>query len=179
MSEPFLGAISIFAFNFAPLHYALAQGQLMQIQQNQGLFSLLGTSFGGDGIRTFGLPDLQSRLPIGVGQGPSLSVRNTGDRGGAEAVILDETTIPSHNHVLYASSAATADSAGGPSLMLGSLTAADRVLYAGLGAPNFKLEPLASGTVTGGGGNQPHNNIQPCLALNYAIALVGIFPSRG
>jgi microcystin-dependent protein len=178
--NPFLGQISLLGCNFAPVGWALCQGQLLGIAQNTALFALLGTNFGGDGVRTFALPDLRSRAPIGFGQGPGLSNHVIGETGGAETVSINSSSYPTHSHPLFAAaSPATENTPGG--LMEAEGQTGGRggtvnlALYSASGT-HTTLAPAAL-TVAAGGG-QPHNNLQPHLALNFCIALQGIFPSR-
>lgn len=174
MAEPFLGEIRTFGFNFPPIGWALCNGQLMSISQNTALFSLLGTFYGGDGIRTFALPDLQGRVGIHMGTGPGLSTYVIGEQGGTENVTLLENEMPAHNHVV------AANSGGGNSLVptscVWSADASGGSAPYSSNTPNTSMVANAIGTA---GGNQPHSNLQPFLALNYCIALAGIFPSRG
>ena len=171
MAEPFVGEIRMFGFNFAPVGWALCNGQLLPISQNQALFSLLGTTYGGDGTTTFALPNLQSRVPLHQGQGAGLSAYAQGQVGGAETVTLAAAQMPGHTHPVKASSsAATSDRPGG------------RVL-ARSGSHIYTPEPdtttVMNATMLGAaGGSEPHDNIQPYLAVNFCIALEGIFPAR-
>ena len=170
MSEPFLGQISIFSFNFAPKGWTMCNGQLLPINQNQALFALLGTQFGGNGQTNFALPSLQGNVPMGMGQGGGLSPRNIGQVGGAQAVTLLLSQIPSHSHVPNYTAAANAM---GP---VGNLWAADPN-----GNVTFDMtgtETLAPNAIGNAGGSQPHDNMAPYLTLNFCIALQGIFPSR-
>jgi len=182
MAQEYLGAIKLFAGNYAIKGYALARGQLMSITQNTALFSLLGTAYGGNGINTFQLPDLQSRLPISQGNGAGLTPRVLGEIGGVDNVTLLTANMPPHGHNFDAASAINQTSTGtaGPTVVLGPVGAGSRdTFYAPAGAPGFTpevLNPLAVGST---GGNLPHNNIQPSMGINYIISLVGIFPSRG
>jgi len=171
MSEPFVGEIRIFAGNFAPRSWALCDGQLLAISQNQALFSLLGTTYGGDGRTTFGLPDLRGRVPIHEGTGPGLSQRNLGARSGQEKVTVTVNQLASHNHPLKAST-----DAGGQSSPAGNVTGESPSLdiYAEEN-PTVALSPDAIASV---GGSQSHNNIQPFQCVNFIIALFGIYPSR-
>lgn len=171
MSDPFIGTIRLVAFNFAPVGWAMCQGQILPIQENTALFSLLGTYFGGDGVNNFGLPDLRGRIAIGQGQGPGLANYTQGQPGGAETVTLAGSDAPSHTHTLMAAASVTTPDPG-PSVVLGTPAAAVRLYGAGAATP------LASTSVAPFGSSVPHENRQPYLALNYIIALNGIFPSR-
>jgi microcystin-dependent protein len=168
MAEPFLGQIQQFGFNFAPRGWAFCNGQLMSIAQNTALFSLLGTMYGGDGVSTFGLPDMRSRTSLHFGQGNGLSNYTQGQVGGVEGVTLITGQMPSHNHSLNASSGAKFNNVpagnhlGGADIYTAS--ALDSV-----------MDPLSIGNT---GGNQPHENRQPYLVINWCISLEGIFPSR-
>jgi microcystin-dependent protein len=164
MAEPFLSEIRIMSFEFAPKGWALCNGQLLPINQNQALFSLLGTTFGGDGRVNFALPDLRARLPIHVGQSHTL-----GERGGEQAHTLSIAELPTHAHVVQAS--ATAGNVPVPGNNI--LGASPSNLYAG----PTSLVALVAGTVTNVGGSQAHLNMQPFLTLSFCIALQGIFPS--
>ena len=179
MSDPFLGEIRAFGFNFAPTGWAFCNGQLLPITQNTALFSLLGTTYGGDGRVTFALPNLQGLAPIHEGQGPGLSLIDLGQTGGQTTVTLLGTEMPGHNHSVAAST--TAATANVPAA--NSFTAQG----GGTGRGAFKIRTYASsGTATTfapsvispAGGNLPHNNLQPTLVLNFCIALQGIFPPR-
>jgi microcystin-dependent protein len=165
VSDPFLGEIKIMSFNFAPRGWALCNGQILQISQNQALFSLLGTTYGGDGKTTFGLPNLQGRTPNHVGNGFAL-----GGADGEQNHTLALSESPSHTHVAYASTSA-ADS---PIAAQNYLGATDR-FYGPLGPHLTAIQPS---TVGSAGGGQPHNNMQPYLVLNFCIAIVGIFPTQ-
>ena len=168
MAEPFLSEIRIVSFNFPPKGWALCNGQLLPINQNQALFSLLGTTFGGDGRVNFGLPDLRARTPIHVGSGHAL-----GERGGEPAHTLSISELPTHTHVVNGSSAAADAAVPGGNL----LGAADNTTFgtAYSGASNLAaFSPQAVGNV---GGSQAHLNMQPFLTLSFCIALQGIFPS--
>jgi len=178
--DPFLGQINLFGCNFAPRGWSMCQGQVMSIAQNTALFSLLGTNFGGNGTTTFLLPDLQGRAPIGFGQGPGLSNYTIGERSGAESAPVAAVSYPAHSHTLFA--AAGPGTTNAPSSMIeaegqtgGRGGTINLALYSASGTPTS----LAAAALTAAtGGNQPHNNIQPYLALNFCIALQGIFPSR-
>lgn len=164
MAEPFLAEIRILSFGFPPKGWALCNGQLLPINQNQGLFSLLGTSFGGDGRVNFGLPNLQGRTPIHVGSSHTL-----GERGGEQAHTLSIAEIPTHTHVLKASS-----TAGNQPLPTGNLLARPTTDFYGPPANLTSMNPQTSSNV---GGSQAHLNMQPFLVLTFCIALQGIFPS--
>ncbi len=176
MVTEYLGAIKVFGGDFAIKGYALTQGQLMSIQQNTALFSLLGTTYGGNGVSNFQLPDLRSRLPIGQGNGQGLTPRVIGEFAGAENVTLLATTVPPHNHVFNASTSAATGHIASSTTILGTGTTA---FYATQGGTSVTPVPLSPQAVGMAGGSQPHNNIQPSMALTYMIALVGVFPSRG
>jgi len=173
MSEPFVGEIKMFAGNFAPRGYAFCDGQLLAVSQNDALFSLFGTIYGGDGRTTFGLPDLRGRIPLHQGQGPGLSPRRLGSKGGAEKETLTLNQTPSHNHPLQATTT-EAD----------SLQLSNRILAQNPPGDNFytndssNVVSLMPGTVTNSGGSQSHNNMMPTLCIHFIVALVGIYPSR-
>lgn len=181
MSNPFLGEIRIFAGNFNPRGWAFCAGQLLPIAQNDALYALIGTTFGGDGNVTFGLPDLRGRSVIGQGQGPSLSSYVVGQMSGTETVTLTTNQMPSHNHVLNAYNLDATAPTPGPSVALGkpglSHTSQQELFY--LNTTSSTASPaLAADTIMPSGGNQPHDNEAPSLVLNYIIALEGVFPSR-
>ena len=169
MAEPFLSEIRIFSFVFAPKGWALCNGQLMPINQNQGLFSLLGTTFGGDGRVNFALPDQRGRTPIHVGGGHTL-----GEKGGEQAHTLSISELPTHTHVMNATNTVAPGNANGMDVPAGNLLA--KINLNGWGPPSA-LGTMAQGTVGNTGGSQAHLNMQPFLTLNFCIALQGIFPS--
>ena len=175
MSEPFIAEIRIFAGNFAPRGWAFCDGQILPISQNTALFALIGTIYGGDGRTTLGLPDLQGRAPMHPGRGSGLTSRRLGQRVGTETVTLTEAQIPSHSHNARGQTAA-GNAGQGPD----TTTSIGRSLQGQLFQTNdtSNLVNLASGTLSTTGG-QAHTNLQPYLSLNFIIALVGIFPSRG
>jgi microcystin-dependent protein len=173
MASPFLAEIKMFGGNFAPRGYAFCNGQILSISQNTALFSLLGTTYGGDGITNFALPNLQGRVPIHWGSGAGLSTYVIGEQGGVENVTLIQSQLPSHNHSLTASSGAGTGAAPAATEVLAASTTRDK-LYS-TSAPNTTLSAQAIGTT---GGNLPHTNLQPYLAVSFIIALQGIFPSR-
>ena len=176
MAIDYVGAIKIFAGNFAPRGYALAQGQTMSIQQNAALFSLLGTYYGGNGVSNFQLPDLRSRLPIGQGQGNGLSPRTIGEVGGVENVSLLSANVPQHNHVFNASTTTGTTNVASPSVLLGA-AAGTATFY--LPAASASVVAMNNQAIGAAGGNLPHNNIQPSMGINYIIALNGVFPTQG
>lgn len=165
MAEPFLSEIRLFSFPFAPKGWAQCNGQLLPINQNQGLFSLLGTTFGGDGRVTFGLPDLQGRSPMHVGEGHTL-----GERGGEQAHTLSVNELPGHAHGVSVAAAATVLAPAG-----GLLASPGKAAFAAPGSGGMVQMAAESAGLTGGG--QAHLNMAPYLAVNFCIALQGIFPS--
>lgn len=172
MSDPFVAEIRIFTGNFAPRGWALCNGQLLPISQNTALFSLLGTTYGGDGKSTFRLPDLQQRFPLHPGQGPGLSNRVLGESAGEAAVTLQTSELPGHGHGLKA---ALSPTTGTPAsdLMLSPVNGGAAV-YKALSNP----QAMAPQTLSPEGGGLPHNNRHPYLALTFIIALQGVFPPR-
>jgi microcystin-dependent protein len=171
MADPFVAEIRIFPFNFAPKGWAWCDGQLLPISQNTALFSLLGTTYGGDGKSTFALPDLQGRAPMHPGQGPGLSLHDLGETGGSQTVTLLESEIPAHSHTV---SASLADGT--------SQTPAGEKLATGIGIGQYAapgaVTQLSPNALAPAGGDQPHNNMQPHLTFYFNIALQGIFPPR-
>ena len=170
MSEPFVGEIRMFAGTFAPVGWALCDGQLLNVSQNDALFSLLGTIYGGDGRTTFGLPDMRGRLPIHMGSGAGLSSRPIGQKSGTESVTLNTNQLPSHPHTFQASTDSGNES--NPSGEVVSQALSSLFIQ---GAPGTAL---AAGAITSVGGSREHTNIRPYLCLNFIIALFGIYPSR-
>ena len=165
--DPFVGETRAFAFGIIPRGWAPCDGRLMAIQQNQALFSLLGTNYGGDGINTFALPDLRGRAPLGYGGSVAI-----GERSGSETVTLTAAEVPSHAHTVYASTA-TAGTAAPGTASLATLPTGALAYAAPSGSSTLAAEAVASS-----GGNQGHENMQPSLAVNWCIATTGIFPSR-
>ena len=171
MADPFVAEIRIFPFNFAPKGWACCDGQLLPLSQNTALFSLLGTTYGGNGKSNFALPDLQGRAPMHPGQGPGLSLHDLGETGGSETVTLLESEMPAHSHAYSISG----------QLGIGN-TPTSQLLAVGSGinlyAPAADLTPMAPEALAPAGGDQPHNNLQPYLTFNFNIALQGVFPPR-
>lgn len=172
MADPFVAEIRIFPFNFAPKGWAWCDGQLLPLSQNTALFSLLGTTYGGNGKSNFALPDLQGRAPMHPGQGPGLSLHDLGETGGSETVSLLESEIPSHSHALRAYNDVGEDRIPGPSEAIARSTGGS--LFAAPGA----LVMMAPEALPPAGGDQPHNNLQPYLTFYFCIALQGVFPPR-
>jgi microcystin-dependent protein len=170
--DPFVAEIRIFGFNFAPKAWAFCDGQILPLTQNTALFSLLGTTYGGDGKVTFALPDLQGRAPMQPGQGPGLSQHQLGETGGSDTVTVLQSEMPSHPHTLRADAVDPADT-NVPSPNATFAASTGGTLYQG--SQNTSLDPQAL-AVTGGG--LPHNNLQPYLTMNFCIALQGVFPPR-
>jgi len=170
MSDQFVAEIRIFAFNFPPTGWAFCDGQLMPISQNTALFSLLGTTYGGDGKSTFALPDMQGNAPMQPGQGQGLSLRDLGEMSGVESITLLQSEIPLHTHAAKGSTDDD-DSTQPGGNSYGGLS----VEYA---AGNSALAAMALQSLSVAGGGLPHNNMQPYLTLNFCIALQGIFPQR-
>ena len=176
MSDPFLGEIRLVGFTFAPQGWALCDGQLLSIAQKTALFSLLGTTYGGNGQTTFALPDLRGRVPIHPGQGPGLSNYVLGEQSGSENVTLNTSQLPGHNHPLASSNqqGSSSDPSGYFPAVLND-PAGTIAVNGYLASSNSTLNPAAIGVT---GGNQPHSNIQPFLCVNFIICLQGIYPSR-
>jgi microcystin-dependent protein len=172
MSEPFVGEIRMFAGNFAPRGWAFCDGQLLAVSQNDALFSLLGTIYGGDGRTTFGLPDLRGRIPIHAGHGPGLSERRLGAKGGAEKVTLTVNQLPSHGHPLSAKAAVATVRNPQDKVLAQPAT----FLYTAI--PSAPPAQFNSQAVTNVGGSRSHTNLMPYLCIHFIIALVGIYPSR-
>ena len=164
MSEPFLSEIKIVSFNFPPKGWAFCNGQFLPINQNQALFALVGTTYGGNGQTTFALPNLQGQVPIHFSDG-----HNLGEKGGSSSVTITQQTMPTHNHMLMVSPT----NADGP-VPSGNFFGGANNAY----TPAANMTTLAPSTVSSVGGSQPHNNMMPYLVLNFIIALQGIFPSR-
>lgn len=173
MSDPYIGEIRMFGGNFAPSGWALCDGQLLPISENDALFTLIGTTYGGDGQETFALPNLQSRVPIHQGQGPGLTSRVMGEAVGVESVTLTTQQVPLHTHAVTANAGADNGNQNSPA--------------GNLPAKSFNVVPYITDSPTGFfnagalspvGGGQPHDNMQPFLCINFIISLYGIFPSQ-
>jgi microcystin-dependent protein len=173
MSTPYIGEIRMFGGNFAPLGWGFCNGQLLAIAQYDALFALIGTTYGGDGVTTFALPNLQGRIPVHMGSGPGLSPRILGESSGTETETLNANHVPAHTHPFMgtsSSASATSPSGGVPA----SPSTID--LYRPSAVPN---QPMAPNAVSSAGGSQPHDNMQPYLCISFIIALEGIFPTQG
>jgi microcystin-dependent protein len=173
MSEPFLGQIAIFGFNFPPRGWALCDGQILPINQNQSLFSILGTTYGGDGRTSFALPDLRGRLPMEFGSG-----KNLGLKAGSEGVSLNQNEMGSHSHSVSGSNNTASAGAAGKVLGTGSAGGRGSIQPYRQPANTNNLQPLEAATIGLGGSGAAHNNMQPSLVLSFCIALQGLFPSR-
>jgi len=172
--DPFVAEIRIFPFNFAPKGWAFCDGQILPLSQNTALFSLLGTTYGGDGKSNFALPNMQGNAPMHPGQGPGLSLHDLGETGGSETVSLLESEIPGHSHTVMANAAVgnrTTPAANAISRVTGSTPFV-------AGSPTPPLIQMSPNSVAPAGGDQPHNNMQPYLTFYFCIALQGVFPPR-
>jgi microcystin-dependent protein len=175
MSDQFVAEIRIFPFNFAPTGWAFCDGQLLPISQNTALFSLLGTTYGGDGKSTFALPDLQGNVPMFWGQGPGLEEYFLGQQSGSETVTLLQSEIPVHQHAIMAGTDIATDNTPSPNRVL-TLSNNGSAYAPATATPVVQMAPQA---LSPAGGSLPHNNMMPYLTLNFCIALQGIFPPRG
>lgn len=180
MSSPFVATIQMFPFNFAPKGWAFCAGQILPLSQNTALFSLLGTTYGGDGKSTFALPNLQGNSPLQPGQGPGLTLYDLGETTGSQTVTLLQSEIPSHNHSFSATSnPGTVITSSNNQLATahnGSKTIFNDCNYLTGGGVNVVMSPFCTSVY---GSSQPHDNMQPYLTLNFCIALQGVFPPRG
>jgi microcystin-dependent protein len=173
--DPYVGEIRIFAGSYAPVGWQFCAGQLLNIQQNSVLYSLLGTIYGGDGITTFSLPDLRGRAPLSFGAGAGLSAYALGAHGGSEAITIDQSQLPAHTHPLVANTATA--SSGSPA---GNVpAAANATFYTPANASAIKMFDLASASVGSAGATGSHSNTMPSLSLNFIIAMEGIYPQAG
>jgi microcystin-dependent protein len=177
MTEPYIGEIQIFGFNFAPRGWAQCAGQIMPIQQNTALFSLLGTQYGGNGTTNFALPNFQGNAACNRGQGPGLTTRDIGENFGEPTVTLTQDEMPAHQHgvTVYAQNDSSKRSAS-PATGNGLVSPAT---FSGFAPGNSPPVAVAPNLIGPAGGSQPHNNQQPYLAMNFCIALNGVFPSFG
>lgn len=173
MSQPFIGEVRIFAGNFAPVSWAFCDGALLSISEYETLFNLIGTTYGGDGVTTFALPDLRGRVPMHQGTGPGLSTRVIGEQQGTETVTLQPQQMPTHSHPAIASSLDGTSASPAGTVWAAGAGGARAYATAATGVVN-----LAGAAVANAGNGQPHENMQPFLAVNYIISLFGIFPSR-
>lgn len=178
MTTPFIAEIRTFSFNFPPKGWAMCNGQILSIQQNQALFALVGTTYGGNGVTTFQLPDLRGRTPIHNGQGPGLPFVNLGQVGGEENHTLLATEMPTHNHSFTASTSAATKRLVAGGIFADDVDTQQVDYFAAANAPNSSYVNLNPLSMSNAGGSQAHNNMQPYQVLNICIALQGVFPSR-
>jgi microcystin-dependent protein len=176
MSDQFVAEIRIFAGNFAPVGWALCNGQVLPLSQNTALFSLLGTNYGGDGRSNFALPNLQGAAPLGMGNGPGLTPRVIGETGGEQTVTLLTSQMPAHSHTAQAANTGGLDSPAGHAWGESKLGKTPLAGYAA-SVPASNV-PMNAGALEPAGGSQPHNNMPPYLTLTFIIALQGVFPAR-
>ena len=178
MSNQYLGEIRPFAGNFAILGWVMCNGQLMSIAQNNALFALIGTTYGGDGVTTFGIPDLRGSIAISQGQGTGLTNRVLGEKSGTEQVTVSIPQLPQHTHSFSATTVAATATTPANNMMATPSSPTTAFLYLAPNAPSPVSAPPAADSVQGQGGNQPHDNIMPTLAATYIMAVTGIFPSQ-
>lgn len=179
MSDNYLGEVRMFGGNFAIKDWAFCNGQLMSVNQNQALFSLIGTTYGGNGIQNFALPDVRGRLIANQGQGPGLPAMTLGEMGGSEQVTLTPPSLPTHTHSLNATLTDVTSSSINTDVLPGKPTAgANPFFYTAPGSPPPDMTMLAPGACMPAGDNLPHSNLMPSLCVTFIIALVGIFPTR-
>jgi len=174
--DPFVAEIRIFPFNFAPKGWAFCDGQLLPLSQNTALFSLLGTTYGGDGKSNFALPDMQGNAPMHPGQGPGLSLHDLGETGGSETVTLLESEMPGHQHSMMAFNNPPPAAAGTPDPTVSLARSSGTTVYKA--TPFGGVGNMNDNAIAPAGGDQPHNNMQPYLTLNFCIALQGVYPPR-
>jgi microcystin-dependent protein len=176
MQSPYIGQVFMYGYDWAPKNYALCANQQMAINTNQALFSILGTTFGGNGVTTFALPDLRGRTYVGWGQGPGLSNYNLGELTGSQTRTLLQNNLPAHNHFMSVNNGvATGGDPTNAMLSQGAVVSGVTVATYSTASPNSTMNPLA---IAPAGGNQPFSTLQPYLAINFSICLLGIFPSR-
>ncbi len=174
MSSPFIGEIRMFGGNFAPVGWEFCNGQLLAISENDALFNLIGTTYGGDGQSTFALPDLRGRIPIHQGQGPGLAYRVLSEQFGSEFTTLTVNQIPSHNHNILASTSVGNSTGTSPSTIAAGTVGR---VYTINNTP-ANMSEMNAETIANGGGSQPHDNMMPYLCINFIISLFGIFPTQ-
>jgi len=175
MSDPYLGEVRLFAGNFAPVGWNKCDGTLLPIAQNDALFNLIGTTYGGDGVNTFAVPDLSGRIPVGQGTGRGLTPRTIGQQYGTESVTLTLQQVPTHNHIFSVTTGAATSASAANNLFAG--VGDDKLYITAPASPAFKA--LASSCVSAVGGGQPHNNIMQSVGMIYIICLEGIYPPQG
>jgi microcystin-dependent protein len=175
MADPFVAEIRIYPFNFPPRSWAFCDGQILPISQNTALFSLLGTTYGGDGKSTFALPNMQGNAPMHPGQGPGLSLHDLGETGGSQTVTLLASEIPAHSHTFNVDGGDVGEERIPTDRALARTTGVGGNLYGVVGS----IVSMSPNALPPAGGGQPHNNMQPYLTLNFCIALQGVFPPRG
>jgi microcystin-dependent protein len=175
MSNPYLGEIRLLGFNFAPVGWLPCDGRLVSIAENDALFALVGTTYGGDGVSTFALPDLRGRLPVHQGTGPGLSNYVIGQMSGTESVTLTQNQIPAHTHQAFATTAAATTGTPGPTVLPGTVSGQTMYVTDTSGGLPFTQAPQA---MTTAGGSQPHENCMPTLTVGFCIATAGIFPTQ-
>jgi microcystin-dependent protein len=178
MSNPFVAEIRIFPFNFAPTGWAFCDGQILPLSQNTALFSLLGTTYGGDGKSNFALPNFQGSVPMHPGQGPGLSLHDLGETGGSDTVSLLESEIPAHSHGILAKTTPPPAVSPAPSPTAAFARSNGGTAYSTYAPATSHLGAMAPETIGLQGGDQPHNNLMPYLTLNFCIALQGVYPPR-
>lgn len=175
MSQPFIGEIRMFGFSRTPVGWQACDGSLLAIAENDALFALIGTTYGGDGVNSFAVPDLRGRVPVHQGQGPGLTTRVLGERAGTEQVTLTATQMPAHTHSMIATTAAAGAVTPGTALLPGAVSG--DTFYVASTAGNNAVS-MSAQMITTAGGNQPHENCMPTLTTQYCIALFGIWPQQ-
>jgi microcystin-dependent protein len=178
MSNQYLGEIRPFAGNFAILGWVMCNGQLMSIADNTALYTLIGTTYGGDGVTTFGIPDLRGRVALNQGQGPGLTNRVIGELSGSEQVTLTIAQMPQHTHSFSATTVPATAATPANNMLATPSSPTQAFLYLSPSAPSPVSAPPAANSVSSQGGNQPHDNIMPTLAVTYIMAVTGVFPSQ-